>query len=494
MNRTVRNAQVVLQKARLMVAQQKNAYDLRGCINALDSCMQDDFVCGTDYENCLDPTGKYIVNGEVVIGSAPGYLVSENGATSGSSDMGGELLAPTINPTTGLYETWKYNDTTAWNSDGNLKEYIASNISKSAIKETDNNMVKYLQYKIGYIEANKAYGMCSSVLNKCQNYTYDGKDYVHDNQVIREYLARTLTQIKATQDEIISSYAENCISDVSSCLSSNNYSNATTKQANYAINACKAQIVTCMSVNGDATQTPTPANMQQWIANIMGVLNAEDTGNGGNGDNGGDGGDQPGKLPAETKKSLSVDVSNDVENLVNAGELEWNTNYVECDTAKTVTIVPDYSLTELGKKESPNFAYGYGMCEGGGANCVAFSDGAFTITPEQCESLTALEVNGETCKNCNTINVQYDGLSFVSGKEAYCSTDRVTSIAPEDYLYISDPEGASDVGFPESDLSTWVNIRIEKNGTTVYEGGHTEFNDQLDPKYCDGQHTIHVSI
>ena len=38
---TVRNAKTVLQKARLMVAQQKNQYDLRGCISALDSCMHD---------------------------------------------------------------------------------------------------------------------------------------------------------------------------------------------------------------------------------------------------------------------------------------------------------------------------------------------------------------------------------------------------------------------------------------------------------------------
>ena len=63
MLQTVRNAQSVLQRARLMVAQQKNSYDLRGCISALDSCMQDDFVCGSDYEKCLDPTGKYIVDG-----------------------------------------------------------------------------------------------------------------------------------------------------------------------------------------------------------------------------------------------------------------------------------------------------------------------------------------------------------------------------------------------------------------------------------------------
>ena len=51
MTSTVRNAKSVLQRARLLVAQQKNQYDLRGCVNALDDCMQDDFVCGDDYEN-----------------------------------------------------------------------------------------------------------------------------------------------------------------------------------------------------------------------------------------------------------------------------------------------------------------------------------------------------------------------------------------------------------------------------------------------------------
>ena len=46
-----------------MVKQNKNTYDLRGCVTALDECMRTDFVCGDDYENCLDPSGKYIVNG-----------------------------------------------------------------------------------------------------------------------------------------------------------------------------------------------------------------------------------------------------------------------------------------------------------------------------------------------------------------------------------------------------------------------------------------------
>ena len=265
MNRTVRNAKVVLQKARLMVAQQKNAYDLRGCVNALDSCMQDDFVCGTDYENCLDPTGKYIVNGEVVIGSAPGYFVNNDTADA-------DKAAP-IQHTKGLYATWNYindKDSNAWytadeSSPTTLAGYIADSISPDAVTEMDSNLVRFLQYKIGYVKDNKTYGMCASVLNKCQRYTYDDGKFKNDNQVVREYLQRTLTQIKVAQDEVIGSYAENCISDVNSCLSSNNY----VATPNYAINACKAQIVTCMSVNGDSTANPTPNYMKEWVSTVQ---------------------------------------------------------------------------------------------------------------------------------------------------------------------------------------------------------------------------------
>lgn len=63
---TIRNANSLLQRARLTVASQKDSYDMRQCIKELDSCMQDDFVCGRDYDNCLDPTGKFIVKGNVI--------------------------------------------------------------------------------------------------------------------------------------------------------------------------------------------------------------------------------------------------------------------------------------------------------------------------------------------------------------------------------------------------------------------------------------------
>ena len=278
---TVRNAKSVLQRARLLVAQQKNAYDLRGCVSELDNCMQDDFVCGADYENCLDPTGKYIVNGEIVIGSEPG--------------------APT-NSKSPIYETWKYGKTSgdtdgkyAWGSgdeEGSLSDYITQTVTANAPTKTSTNMSEFLQNKIGYHDdsSGKNYGMCISVLNKCQDITYEGTGqnakYKADNNVVKEFLNRTLVQIKAAQDTILADYAEDCITDVATCLTQSNYDpddNETTEGNEdkttitlsagnkLAIKACNSIIKTCMSVNGITTNTPpdTSLSAEEWIAQIM---------------------------------------------------------------------------------------------------------------------------------------------------------------------------------------------------------------------------------
>lgn len=278
MNNTVRNAKNVLQRARLLVRQQKNAYDLRGCVTALDSCMQDEFVCGADYENCLDPSGRYIVNGAVVVGSTPGQWIDANTTI--------ETLKPGYTyDTNTLHATWNYTDST----DGNeanawlptvdktggtyvptLAKYIESTLAtgEDLPSTPGDTMSSFLQYKIGYHDNKdgRNYGMCMSVLNKCQDITYDkGGAYIPNNPVVREYLQRTLTQIKVAQDEILADYAENCISDVSSCLSQNNYNN----NNNIAMNACRQQIVTCMSVNGDTHDKPTPDAISKWVSNIQ---------------------------------------------------------------------------------------------------------------------------------------------------------------------------------------------------------------------------------
>ncbi|MBO4582742.1 MAG: hypothetical protein J5714_01640 [Alphaproteobacteria bacterium] len=312
---TVRNAKNVLQKARLMVAQQKNAYDMRGCINALDECMQDEFVCGSDYENCLDPTGRYIVNGEIVVGSQPGHAIDPEARDLVSSVMTSDVCR--VN----LYRTWDmpgatcqihadpqgssnyttylknptYNQNNAWGSGTNdtLSEYITQTVKSNSAEKVSENMSKYLQNKIGYVNKDgRAYGMCVSVLNKCQDYSYDGKGtsakYKQDNDVIKQYLARVLIQIKAKQDEILANYAESCVSDVTTCLTQNGYptedpidwetdeySTNTTKM-NIAVNACRAQVVTCMSVNGYSIDTPTPTEMNCWVQGLLYSTSTDD--------------------------------------------------------------------------------------------------------------------------------------------------------------------------------------------------------------------------
>ena len=178
-----------------------------------------------------------------------------------------------------MYATWNYGDKqNAWGDDGTLSDYITQTVTNSNVTKTSEIMSNYLQYKIGYNADGKNYGMCMSVLNKCQDITYKGagqnKTYDPQNNVVKEYLQRTLTQIKAKQDELLASYAETCISDVSSCLGQNGYSTSsttTTSQSakNIAINACRASIVTCMSVNGMTNVTPTPDSMISWVSAVI---------------------------------------------------------------------------------------------------------------------------------------------------------------------------------------------------------------------------------
>ena len=237
MRRTVRNATVVLQKARLVVAQERNKYDARGCVNALDSCMQNDFVCGTDYDGCLDPTGKYIVNGEIVVGSQPGK----------SGD------------TTGLFAAWNYSGGNVWTS-GDLTAFI-NQLSSSTVtgNTTDSLMLTSLAKKIGWQDSNgKNFGMCMSVLNRCQDLTFKNNKYVFDNSVVKEFLLRTMQLVKARQELVISSHAETCGMDLRTCLIANQATYGTDPSTypgtvpGAAIGACNSILKTCASVTGTA--------------------------------------------------------------------------------------------------------------------------------------------------------------------------------------------------------------------------------------------------
>lgn len=288
MRNNVFNASNILQQARLMLAQNRNSYDLRGCVAAIDACMQDEYVCGSDYEKCLDPTGKYLANGEIVKGGTPGvaggqtvrnYPITEN-----------ELDTWTSDGMYNLYATWNYNNNSynAWSvgKRENLGAYIDDSFEKwddvykrseDALK-TD-NMALYLLQKIGYIDKNdKVHGMCASVMKQCQDYAFDtkknSKTYKPDNEVVRQYLNNTLAAIKVKQDTILADYAENCRADVQSCLATNGYdeSNPNTTISKTAVNSCSAEITTCMSVAGyqvsDGVRL-TLRMMSDWVAGLL---------------------------------------------------------------------------------------------------------------------------------------------------------------------------------------------------------------------------------
>ncbi|MGI5845931.1 MAG: hypothetical protein ACOX7D_01975 [Alphaproteobacteria bacterium] len=196
MRRTILNAKSVLQKARLAVARNKNVYDMRGCINELDTCMQSDYVCGSDYDKCLDPTGKYIVDGEIVMNTTIGDGIID-----------------------GLDEAWD----AAWTGPNGLAGFINDGLTGTL---DSTNMVGFLATKIGNIDTNgMETGMCVNVLKKCQNYTFTGtgsnKTYKQDNVIVREFMAQALTKIKSRQDALIADYASTCKASVQTCLTNN---------------------------------------------------------------------------------------------------------------------------------------------------------------------------------------------------------------------------------------------------------------------------------
>ena len=186
----VRSANLMLQKARLAVLQNKNEYDVKGCVGALETCMLDDMVCGEDYVKCLDPTKRYIdENGSVVLGrnlpNITDFMTNYNNTQIDANFIKGSI-----------------NDTSCPNRDGAC-------------------IVAYLMKKIGTGATVKDGGLCRAVLDKCQDHTYAqyGKNYNYDpyNEVIVHYIQRAMVNIKAAQSRIISNYASTCMADVEDC-------------------------------------------------------------------------------------------------------------------------------------------------------------------------------------------------------------------------------------------------------------------------------------
>ena len=291
MRANVRNATTILQQARLMLAQNRNSYDLRSCVAAIDSCMQDEYVCGSDYELCLDPTGKYLAAGDVVKGGTPG-IAGGTAVNTTTITNGNDVNTWTSQGMYDLYATWNYEDGSlnAWGggSSETLGAYVDEKLNAWGEGNTyktsaaTNDMATYILQKVGYIDSSnndKVHGMCAAAMKQCQDYAFknpsrSNKSYDPKNEVVRQYLLSALTKIKLKQDEILSDYAEDCRSDVSSCLATNGYdeTNTATTASTTAVNACRAEIVTCMSVSG---QRPSDAGgltlrmMRDWVASML---------------------------------------------------------------------------------------------------------------------------------------------------------------------------------------------------------------------------------
>ena len=194
-----------------------------------------------------------------------------------------------------LYATWNYGnnkDMNAWSigAQENLGGYIDDALTKwktdyKKSKDTTqtDNMALYLLQKIGYIDTtnnkDQVHGMCASVMKQCQDYTFNSKkssskDYIPDNEVVRQYLTNTLAKIKVQQDALVAEYAEGCRADVQSCLSTNGYdeSNTGSTTSRTAVNACSSEITTCMSVGGytpkDGTKLTLRA-MNDWVSSML---------------------------------------------------------------------------------------------------------------------------------------------------------------------------------------------------------------------------------
>ena len=219
----VRSANLMLQKARLAVLHNKNQYDAKGCIGALETCMKDDMVCGDNYYKCIDPTKVYIdENGEVVLGQD-------------------------ISQITRFMESYNNSDID--------KDFLDAAMPDDNIAKDDDSgrlVVQYLQSKIGTGQKITDGGLCRAVLDKCQNYTYSNGNYVPNNDIVLNYVQRAMVNIRAAQQNIISEYASGCVLDIADCYNKQ-YSQINTWSSNASMSsiqsvmrgACRNVALTC---------------------------------------------------------------------------------------------------------------------------------------------------------------------------------------------------------------------------------------------------------
>ena len=223
----VRSANIMLQKARLAVLQNKNQYDAKECVGALEKCMLDDMVCGENYLKCIDPTKRYIdENGNVVEGQQ-------------ITSIFGHML--------------DYNNTAI---DSNFIRAAVSSGKVCQEKDDGSCVVNYLMKKIGTGQTYKDGGLCRPVLDKCQDYTYvtnnSSSTYNPYNDVVVNYIQRAMVNIKAAQSKIISDYAASCLGSMSECYNqqinqvSNLTSSASVENVKMVMTgACRNVALTC---------------------------------------------------------------------------------------------------------------------------------------------------------------------------------------------------------------------------------------------------------
>ena len=196
----VRSANRMLQKARLAVLQNKNQYDAKGCIGALDACMTDDMVCGDNYVKCLDPTKVYIdENGKVVLGQDI-TNITEFMAGYNNAGINNEFLK------------------SSYGMSINTANCKANPTDKTPVGNNGACIAGYLMRKIGTGQKVTDEGLCRAVLDKCQAYTYDKNgNYMAYNDIVVNYVQRALVNIRAAQQQVISDYASSCMLDIATC-------------------------------------------------------------------------------------------------------------------------------------------------------------------------------------------------------------------------------------------------------------------------------------
>ena len=203
LTKNIRNANQLLQKARLTSVENKNQFDLKGCVGELNKCMTDNVICGENYEKCLDPTKRFIdENGKIILGSD----------LSKVRDFMSEYDNSEIDKTfIEKYHSKNYKEKSG--------DWIIDNNSTPEEKADKGKYItKYLIDKIGTGDKAKDNGLCRHVLDKCQKNTYtEDRKYNKYNEVIVNYIKYALTSIRAQQEKIISEYASKCTMELDNC-------------------------------------------------------------------------------------------------------------------------------------------------------------------------------------------------------------------------------------------------------------------------------------